>query len=151
MTALLLACVLAVQAAPTLHQRADAQPELGLEAVEATGHTDLPPEAEGVYPWNEHGGRITLFFEQATLRGYMSEVEDGAAVTLPFATTHAEGANVSWTTRMVHGRVYSFAGKLVRGPAAAPSLPGYYLLVGTLTRSQGKPMLLRAERQPGVL
>ncbi len=151
MIALFLACALAAQDTPTLHQRANAPPELGLEAVEATGHTDLPPEAEGVYPWNGHGGRITLFFEQNTLRGYISEVEDGAAITLPFATTHADGANLSWTTRAVHGRVYSFDGKLVRGATAAPSLPGYYLLMGTLTRTPGKPMPLHAERQPGVL
>ncbi len=139
------------QDAPTLHQRADAPPELGLEAVEATGHIDLPPEAEGVYPWNDRGSRITLFFEENTLRGYMSEVEDGAAVTFPFATTHADGASLSWTTRTIHGRMYSFEGKLVRGTAAAPSLPGYYLLIGTLMRSPGRPMPLRAARRPGVL
>lgn len=144
------ACAL-VQNAPTLSRRAAALPELGLAAVEATGHTDLPPEAEGVYPWGRHESRITLFFEQGTLRGYMSEVEGGAAVTLPFAATHADGANLSWTTRTVHGRMYSFQGRLVRGTAAAPSLPGYFVLAGMLTRSPGKPVQLHAERRPGAL
>ena len=132
---------------PTLHTRPgtpdDAMP------VQATGYTNLPPEAEGRYPWNKHDGLITLFFEGGTLRGYMAEREGGAPVTLPFTATHIDGQALTFATRTVHGHSYSFTGRLVRGTAPTPALPGYYLLTGTLTGSDGQPLTLHAERRPG--
>lgn len=150
MTALLLACALAAQGAPGLHQRGEEPAPSGLEAVDAAGHTDLPSDAEGRYPFPANRGRITIFFEGGTLRGYMSELDESAPITLPFATTRADGQYLSWTTRTVHGRMYSFHGRLVRGAAADPSVPGYYVLLGTLMRSPGRSASLRSLREPGT-
>ena len=127
-------------AQPSLHRRTAAQPDAAPTA--ATGHTDLPPAAEGEYPWNKLGGVITLYFEGGKLQGYMTDPLDpnpnAAAPTLNLATTHADGHAIEWTTEQVHGRSFSFRGRLERGAAGSPTLPGYYLLTGTLTQRGGQ-------------
>lgn len=126
---------------PELHKRSTAQPDATPTPTLATGHTDLPPEAEGDYPWDKLGGVIDLYFEDGKLHGYMTEHMDpdrhAAPATYDFATTHVDGHAVEWTTRVVHSTSYSFNGHLERGLVASPSLPGYYLLTGTLTEHSG--------------
>ncbi len=129
-------------AAPALHTRSAGEPDAASEAVDATGHTDLPPAAEGQYPWDKIGGIITLYFEDGKLHGYMTDPLSPdphvAAPTLMFATTRVDGSALAWTTRQIHGRSFSFKGHLQRGPSTAPTLPGYYLLTGTLTQHGGQ-------------
>lgn len=136
------AAAVAQNADPALHRRSAAQPDGVPQPVIATGRTSLPPEAEGEYPWNKSGGEIDVYFEDGRLHGYMTDHPDpdphAAPVTLDFAVTHVDGAAVEWTTRAVHGVSYSFAGHLERGLAGSPSLPGYYLLTGTLTEHDGQ-------------
>ncbi len=131
---------------PTLHTRPSAPED---EApIRAEGHTDLPLEAEGTYPWNKHGGRITLYFEEGTLRGYMAELDGGAPVTLPFTATHIEGGSLSFTTRKIHGHSYGFTGRLRQVPAPDGQSP--YVLTGTLTEAGKPPLSVRAERARGL-
>ena len=127
-------------------------------AVVATGHSDLPPQAEGEYPWDKHGGLIEIYFEQGQLHGYMTQHLDPdqrtAPVTFNFATTHVDGHAVEWTTRQVHNTSYSFQGHLERGVVASPAAAGYYLLTGTLTQhggdADGLAQVVRYKRMPAA-
>ncbi len=131
----------AAQDDPGLHKRSAAQPDGTPTPVVATGHTDLPPEAEGEYPWDKQGGKIEIYFDGGKLNGYMTEHLDPdphtGPVTYDFVKTHVDGHLVEWTTRAVHGTAYSFSGHLERGLAPTPMQPGYYLLTGTLTAHGG--------------
>ncbi len=124
----------------------------------ATGRTDLPPEAEGEYPWGRLGEEIELYFEHGRLQGYMTQRSEAgndrsAPMTFDFASTHAEGHALQWTTRVVHGVFYSFTGSLERGPVATPAQPGFYVLSGTLTTHGGAldsvSRVVRSKREPG--
>ncbi len=149
------------QGSPALHKRSAAQSDSTPPPVQATGRTSLPPEAEGLYPLSESGDKlgnaIELDFERGKLQGYMTQRMDPnphtAAVTFDFATTHADGHAVEFATRVVHGTWYSFSGHLERGQAASPSLAGYYLLTGTLTRHSGDAggfvRTVSLKREPG--
>ena len=144
--------------APGLHKRSAEQPDAAPQPVVATGHSSLPPEAEGQYPWDKLGGEIELYFEDGKLHGYMTSHMDPnphvAPVTLDFATTHTDGHAVEWTTRAVHGVSYSFSGHLERGVATSASLPGYYVLTGTLTQHGGEAgdfaRTVSLKREPGT-
>ncbi len=143
---------------PALHKRSAREPDAVPQPVVATGHTSLPPEAEGEYPWNKGGGEINVYFEDGKLHGYLTDPMDpdphAAPATLDFATTHVDGHAVEWTTRAVHGVSFSFTGHLERGLAASPSLPGYYLLTGTLTEHGGQggdvARTVSLKREPGT-
>ncbi len=148
---------------PALHTRTASRPDAVPQTTEAAGHTDLPPEAEGRYRWGRSGSHaldtIELYFEQGLVHGYMTEQMDpsphAAPVTFLFATTHADGAAIDWTTREVHGTRYSFHGHLQRGPDSNPRQPGYYLLIGTITEhggdADGLVSNVSLKREPGTL
>lgn len=130
---------------PVLRQRAGADAaKLRGERVElvATGHTSLPAEAEGEYPYDHAGDTVEIYFDGGLLHGYMTQADPNsqhaAPVTYDFATTHADGSAVEWTTRRVHDRWFSFAGHVERGTVASAGQAGYYLLTGTLTEHTGK-------------
>ncbi len=131
---------------PALHTRPSV-PEDEVP-IRADGHTELPPEAEGTYPWNKRGGRIVLYFEEGTLRGYMAELDGAAAVTLPFTATHIQGEALSFTTRKVHGHSYGFTGRLRQELTPGQPLP--YVLTGTLSETGKAPVPVRAERARGL-
>jgi hypothetical protein len=143
---------------PALHRRSTAQPDGAPTPVQATGHTNLPPAAEGQYPWDKLGGEIEVYFENGQLHGYMTEHMDpnqhASPVTFDFATTHVDAHAVEWRTRVVHGTSYSFTGHLERGLVPSPSLPGYYVLAGTLTQhggdADGFVRTVSLKREPGT-
>ncbi len=122
----------------------------------ATGHTSLPPEAEGEYPWDHAGDTVEIYFDGGKLHGYMTEANPNdqhqAPVTYDFATTHADGSAVEWTTRRVHDVWFSFTGHVERGMVASPKQTGYYLLAGTLTEhtgdAQGDSRTVSLKREP---
>ena len=127
--------------------------------VAATGHTDLPPEAEGRYAWGGNRSEIELYFEQGKLFGYMLQHLDpdphASAVTFDFTSTHIDGHRLEWATRQVHGVAYSFIGRLERGAAPGTSVAGYYLLIGTITQhgggADGLTSAVSLKREPGSL
>ncbi len=127
---------------PGLHRRTASAPDGAPAPTVATGHTDLPPSAEGEYPWNKTGGTITIFFEEGKLHGYMSDLLSpdsmAAPVTFKLQTTHADGHALEWTTRTVHGRSFRFSGHLERIAAANAKRPSDYLLTGALTEHGGR-------------
>ena len=155
---LLAAAAHAQQAGPGLHHRTAAEPDGAPPPEVATGHTSLPAEAEGEYPWGRLGEEIDIYFDGGKLHGYMTERSDptndqSAPVTFDFATTHADGHAVAWTTRRIHDEWWSFDGHVERGLTASPAQPGYYLLTGTLTRHRGSDApvsrTVALKREPG--
>ncbi len=144
------------QSDPALHKRPPGGEQTAPASTVATGHSDLPPEAEGQYPWGKNGSEIELYFEEGKLHGYMTEHLDpdphAAPATFDFVTTHVDGNALQWTTSVVHGTSYSFAGHLERGLAKSPTLPGYYMLTGTLA-GHGDGAFTRTvslKREPGT-
>ncbi|RRA47946.1 hypothetical protein D1Y84_06235 [Acidipila sp. EB88] len=138
-------------------KRSAGTPEPQPAPLKATGHIALPPEAQGDYPWDKQGSVIDLFFEDGKLHGYMTDHLDPDPQVAPavydFATSHADVHAVAWTTRVVHGTWYSFSGHLERGLVESPTLPGYYLLTGTLTTHDGEGAAIdrtvSLKREPG--
>ena len=146
------------QGAPALHKRLPGGEMSGASVpITATGHTDLPPEAEGRYAWNGNRSEIELYFEGGRLFGYMTQHLDpnphAAPVTFDFSTTHIDGHRLEWATRQVHGETYSFSGRLERGAAPGTNVAGYYLLIGTITQHGGEADALAStvslKREPG--
>ncbi len=143
---------------PSLHTRSAARPDSTPVPVVATGHSDLPPEAEGEYPWDKLGGEIEVYFEGGKLHGYMTDHLDpdqhASPATLDFATTHTDGHAISFTTRTVHDLSFSFSGHLERGMVQSPQQPGFYVLTGTLTQHGGQAgevtRTVSLKREPGT-
>jgi hypothetical protein len=106
------------------------------------GPSDLPDAASGAYALGASGEVIELDLEgtprQRRLQGYLSrvgagETDKGTPLTYFFAYSSVAPGQITFTTRKVHGRWWSFVGDIVRGTAQAPSQRGYYLLSGSLT------------------
>ena len=146
------------QSPPALHKRLPGG-EQSVVSVIATGHTDLPPEAEGRYAWVGNRSEIELYFEQGKLFGYLTEHLDpnphAAPVTFDFTTTHVDGHRLAWSTRQVHGETFSFSGRLERGAAPSTRVAGYYLLIGTITQhggdADGLASAVSLKQEPGTL
>ncbi len=148
------------QSDPALHRRSPGGQVTGTSvSILATGHTDLPPEAEGRYAWGSKGSEIELYFEQGKLLGYITEHLDpdphASPATFDFTSTHIDGHHLEFATGQVHGVTYSFSGRLERGVASSASLAGYYLLIGTITQHGGDPdglgSAVSLKREPGGL
>jgi hypothetical protein len=106
------------------------------------GPSNLPEAASGAYALGASGEVIELELEgsprQRRLQGYLSrigagETDKGTPLTYFFAYSSVAPGQITFTTRKVHGRWWSFVGDIVRGTAQAPSQRGYYLLSGSLT------------------
>lgn len=130
--------MLAAAQQPSLHRR-DSPGQSGgtTQSTIASGHTDLPPAAEGEYRWGKLGEEIELYFDGGRVHGYLTERADprddqSPPLTFDFATSHADGHALSWITRAVHGSWWIFKGHVERGLVASPMQPGYFLLTGTL-------------------
>ena len=129
---LLLAAPAFAQTTPSLHSRGhNATQEPPTRA--ATGVSTLPDNASGEFTLDSHGSVIQITIEHNRLDGYITLMQGNNALTLFFDKTSINGKRVTFTTRVVHGLSYAFAGKILRGDAEAPSLNGYYRLAGKLT------------------
>ena len=129
---LLLAAPAFAQTTPSLHSRGhNGTQEPPTRA--ATGVSTLPDNASGEFTLDSHGSVIQITIEHNRLDGYITLMQGNNALTLFFDKTSINGKRVTFTTRVVHGLSYAFAGKILRGDAEAPSLNGYYRLAGKLT------------------
>jgi len=129
---LLLAAPAFAQTTPSLHSRGhNATQEPPTRA--ATGVSTLPDNASGEFTLDSHGSVIQITIEHNRLDGYITLMQGNNALTLFFDKTSINGKRVTFTTRVVHGLSYAFAGEILRGDAEAPSLNGYYRLAGKLT------------------
>ena len=129
---LLLAAPAFAQTTPSLHSRGhNNQQESPTHA--AKGLSTLPDNASGEFTLDSHGSVIQITIEHNRLDGYITLMQGNNALTLFFDKTSINGKRVTFTTRVVHGLSYAFAGEILRGDAEAPSLNGYYRLAGKLT------------------
>jgi len=129
---LLLAAPAFAQTTPSLHSRGhNATQDPPTRA--ATGVSTLPDNASGEFTLDSHGSVIQITIEHNRLDGYITLMQGNNALTLFFDKTSINGKRVTFTTRVVHGLSYAFAGEILRGDAEAPSLNGYYRLAGKLT------------------
>lgn len=126
--AVLIAAAAVAQSAPVLHSRNErsAQPTL------AKGHSTLPGDASGEYEMDDKGSVAQITIERNRVTGYITKMEQDAALTLFFDHAAVNGSRVSFDTRVVHGLHYVFDGEIVRGSAASPSMDGFYRLNGEL-------------------
>ncbi len=123
--------------APTLHQRGE--PTYGdvRSPVNPQVPSTLPSDASGEYKLGKPGDVVEIILDGNGLTGYISMVgktdkDKDAALTYFFEDTELDAKSLSFTTKPVHGKYYSFAGTIVRGPATDRGKDGYYLLQGML-------------------
>lgn len=81
---------------------------------------------------DDKGSVTQITIEHNRVTGYITKMEQGAALTLFFEHAAVNGNRVSFDTRVVHGLHYSFDGEIVRGDAISLSMGGYYRLTGEL-------------------
>lgn len=128
--AVLAAAAAGAQSTPMLHARgetAEAQPNPSVK-----GYSTLPGNASGEYEIDDKGSVAQITIEHNRLTGYITKMEQGAALTLFFDHAAVAGNRVSFETRTVHGLHYSFRGDIMRGDAISPSMTGYFRLAGEL-------------------
>jgi hypothetical protein len=127
------------QTTPALHSRGhNNQQESPTQATK--GVSTLAENASGEFTLDSHGSVVQITIEHNRLTGYVTLMQQNTALTLFFDKTSIIGKRVAFTTKIVHGLSYSFAGEVVRGDAEAPALTGYYRLAGKLTTySNGTP------------
>ncbi|MGI8770173.1 MAG: hypothetical protein ACR2JE_01920 [Acidobacteriaceae bacterium] len=130
---------------PELQRRAktEADTERDVDApLLLPGRSDLPGAASGEYALGTSGEVIELDLDgsprQRRLQGYVSRIavgatDKGAHLTYFFAYSSVAPGQITFATRKVHGRWWSFVGNIVRGTAPSPLQRGYYQLAGTLT------------------
>lgn len=126
---------------PVLQKRGAA--ESAAAATKAVkGFSTLPEEASGEYeldaPGSDNSGSVVqITIEHNHLTGYVTKMEQGAALTLLFDHTTIDGSRISFTTKVVHGLRYSFTGEIVRGDAKSASETGFYRMVGEWAADRG--------------
>ena len=123
---------------PTLHQRTKQTYGDVRSRKNPQVPSTLPSEASGEYLMGRPGDVIEIILDSNGLTGYISMIgktdkDKDAALTYFFDDTELNAQSLTFTTKPVHGVLYSFAGTIVRGPAASRTKEGYYLLQGTLT------------------
>jgi hypothetical protein len=124
--------------APVLEKRGAGDAPRAAQTHAAEGFSTLPDAASGEYelvpPRSEDGGSVVqITIEHNHLTGYVTKMEQGSALTLFFDHTTLEGSRISFTTKVVHGLRYEFAGMIVRGDAQSASETGFFRMVGELT------------------
>jgi hypothetical protein len=120
------------QTTPALHSRGHNDQQASPTQA-AKGVSTLPENASGEFTLDSHGSVIQITIEHNRLDGYITLMQQDTSLTLFFNKTFINGKRVTFTTRIVHGLSYSFAGEILRGDAEAPSLNGYYRLAGKIT------------------
>ena len=123
------------QTAPILHKRG-AEPSI--PQTQATpGYSALPEQATGEYQLDDNGSVVQITIQDNRLTGYITKMQNSAALTLFFLKTSIEGSRVAFTTTTVHNLHYAFEGEIVRGNAQMPEQNGFYEMVGELTEYRG--------------
>lgn len=126
----LIAAAAVAQSTPVLHSRGERL--AGPHPTTAKGHSTLPDNASGEYAMDDKGSVAQITIEHSRVTGYITKMEQGAALTLFFDHAAVNGNRVSFVTKSVHGLHYSFEGEIVRGDSTSPSIDGYYRLTGDL-------------------
>jgi hypothetical protein len=143
-----LACLIPIadaQTAPqaTLHHRSsEAADNTEVPATKLISPSTIPLAASGEYLFgSDPNDVIQITLTGDALSGYISrhgqaQNDHGAPLTLFFTHTWLDGERLGFDTQEIHGVSYSFEGAVVRGSAKSTREAGYYLLQGTLIRSE---------------
>ncbi len=123
------------QTVPVLHKRAAEPPMPQTQA--APGYSTLPEQATGEYELDDNGSVVQITIQDNRLTGYITKMQDSAALTLFFLKTSIEGSRVTFTTSTVHNLHYAFEGEIVRGNATTPGQNGFFEMVGELIEYRG--------------
>ncbi|HUY81443.1 MAG TPA: hypothetical protein VMU92_06935 [Acidobacteriaceae bacterium] len=134
--AVFLLAAASAQTVPVLHKRSSdvAAPP---QTQAAKGYSTLPARASGEYELDDDGSIVQITIQDNRLTGYITKMQDSAALTLFFLKTSIQGSRVSFITSTVHNMHYIFKGEIVRGNAATPDQRGFYQMVGELTEYRG--------------
>lgn len=93
----------------------------------------------GMYSFLKEGEFVQVTVEdQGRVTGFVSRYGDldsdkGAFLDQFFKTGKLDGNKLTFTTAVVHGLAYEFAGTIERGEGKKPGDEAYYVLKGTLT------------------
>src|ERR1700689_5340019 len=128
---------------PKLHAQ-EAKPTGGAGAKSAPPPPAQPDakagrEYSGMYAFLKEGEFVQVTVEDTGhVTGFISRFGDGENgkeefLDQFFKTAKLEGNNLSFTTAMVRGITFDFAGTVERGDGKNPGDEGYFVLKGTLT------------------
>ena len=122
----ILFCVTSFLPATGLQEKPGPTPRQGSEY---TGAYTFLRDGEFVQITVEDGGRVSGFVS----RYGDLESDKGAYLDHFFKSGKLEGTRLSFSTAIVHGVSFEFAGTIGRGGAPKPEEEGYYVIEGKLT------------------
>jgi hypothetical protein len=123
---------------------------LFLAGLAAPGQEKTVPPAPATRPGEEYSGMYTFLrdgeFVQVTVEdagmvtGFVSrygdlESDKDAFLNHFFKTGKLEGNKLTFTTQVVHGTSFAFAGTIERGEGKKPGDEAYYIIPGKLTET----------------
>jgi hypothetical protein len=124
---------------------------LGLAVVGASAAQDSKPaggaaqetrQYSGMYSFLKEGEFVQITVEDnGQVTGFISRYGDGVNdketfLDQFFKSGKIEGNKLTFSTKIVHGVSYDFAGSVERGDGKTPADEGYYVLKGTLTENE---------------
>jgi hypothetical protein len=101
--------------------------------------TKTGPEYSGMYTFLKEGEFVQVTVEDAgRVTGFVSrygngDSDKGAFLDQFFKTGKLDGNKLTFTTEIVHGVSFDFAGSVERGEGKNPGDEAYFVLKGTLT------------------
>jgi hypothetical protein len=114
--------------------------------AEAQEAKPAPPKSDGqqysgMYTFLKEGEFVQVTVEDdGRVTGFISRYGDGESdkgtfLDQFFKTARLAGDKLSFTTQVVHGAWFEFAGSVERGEGKNPGDEGYFVLKGTLTEN----------------
>ncbi|GGH03341.1 hypothetical protein [Silvibacterium dinghuense] len=108
-------------------------------AKQKVGVSTLPDDASGEFEIDGRGSTVEITLEKSRVSGYVTKMGDEGSdkdvpVTFFFTEATVSGHRITFSTKKVHGRWFSFEGTIERGDPQTPrDQNGYYRLLGTWT------------------
>ena len=115
------------------------------------------PDYSGMYSFLKEGEFVQVTVEdEGRVTGFVSRYGDldsdkGAFLDQFFKTGKLDGNKLAFTTAIVHGLAYEFAGTIERGEGKKPGDEAYYVLKGTLTEHMTDPNQKTSSRSREVV
>lgn len=100
------------------------------------------PQYSGMYSFLKEGEFVQLTVEDdGRVTGFISRYGDSESdketfLDQFFKSGKIDGNKLTFSTKIVHGMSFDFAGSVERGDGKTPADEGYYLLKGTLTENE---------------
>jgi len=109
-------------------------------APKAGSSSSATTDVSGMYSFLKEGEFVEVDVDAEHVSGFVSRLgesdsDHGAVLDHLFTRGSFDGANLTFTTRELHGVSYEFKGKIVRGEGKQRGSEGYFVLKGTLTET----------------